>query len=102
MKELDYGGMFLFTAGMVLFLIGLCWGGTAYPWVSAQVLCTLIIGILTLIALGFYGMFPHPILSVELSLMNPQRSTSKRNTPPSFHPASSNPSNTSPLSLVPQ
>lgn len=55
MKELDYGGIFLFTAGMVLFLIGLSWGGTVYPWVSAEVLCTLLIGIVCFIALGFYG-----------------------------------------------
>jgi hypothetical protein len=54
MAELDYGGIFLFTAGMVLFLIGLSWGGTVYPWESAQVLCTLIIGIVTLVALGLY------------------------------------------------
>lgn len=58
MKELDYGGMFLFTAGMVLFLIGLSWGGTVYPWASAQTLCTLLIGIGCLVALGLYGLFP--------------------------------------------
>jgi Fungal trichothecene efflux pump (TRI12) len=58
MAELDYGGIFLFTAGMVLFLIGLSWGGTVYPWKSAQVLCTLLIGIATLIGLGFYGLSP--------------------------------------------
>ncbi|KAH8658641.1 fungal trichothecene efflux pump [Tricladium varicosporioides] len=54
MAELDYGGMLLFIAGMVLFLIGLSWGGTTYPWKSAQVLCTLLIGVATLVALGFY------------------------------------------------
>jgi MFS family permease len=59
MAELDYGGIFLFTAGMVLFLIGLSWGGTVYPWKSAQVLCTLLIGIATLVALGFYGKCNH-------------------------------------------
>ena len=69
MAELDYGGIFLFTAGMVLFLIGLSWGGTVYPWKSAQVLCTLLIGIATLIALGFYGLFNlfSLILAYELS-----------------------------------
>ena len=29
-------------------------GGQAYPWQSAQVLCTLLVGIFTLIAFGFY------------------------------------------------
>ncbi|KAG5664674.1 hypothetical protein KAF25_008408 [Fusarium avenaceum] len=47
-KRLDWVGMFLFTAGCVLFLVGLSWGGTAYPWKSAEVICTLLIGITTL------------------------------------------------------
>ncbi|KAM0470968.1 hypothetical protein ACHAP7_009305 [Fusarium lateritium] len=47
-KKLDWIGMLLFTAGCVLFLIGLSWGGTTYPWKSAEVLCTLLIGIATL------------------------------------------------------
>lgn len=55
-KELDFIGIFLFIAGCVLFLIGLSWGGSVYPWVSAEVLSTIIIGIFTLIAFGLYGM----------------------------------------------
>jgi hypothetical protein len=62
MAELDYSGIILFTAGMVLFLIGLSWGGTVYPWKSAQVLCTLFIGIATLAGLGVYGMLVPPRL----------------------------------------
>jgi hypothetical protein len=56
LKELDFGGIFLFTAGMVLFLIGLSWGGGVYPWKSAQTLGTLVSGGVTLIAFGFYGL----------------------------------------------
>ncbi|KAF2100380.1 trichothecene efflux pump [Rhizodiscina lignyota] len=41
-KALDFGGIFLFCAGMALFLIGLSWGGTAYPWASAHVVSTII------------------------------------------------------------
>jgi len=55
-KELDFGGLAIFVAGMVLSIVGLSWGGGAYPWVSAPVLSTLIIGILLLVALPFYGM----------------------------------------------
>jgi hypothetical protein len=62
-KELDFIGMFLFTAGMVLFLIGLSWGGTTYPWASAHTLCTLIIGLATLVFLGIYGMQPTLLIS---------------------------------------
>jgi len=54
-KELDFGGLVIFVAGMVLSIVGLSWGGGTYPWVSAQVLSTLIIGILLLVALPFYG-----------------------------------------------
>jgi MFS family permease len=54
-KELDFVGIFLFIAGCVLFLIGLSWGGQVYPWTSAHVLSTIIIGILTLVAFGLYG-----------------------------------------------
>lgn len=57
MAELDYGGMFLFISGMVLFLIGLSWGGTTYNWGSPQVLCALVIGIATLVAFVLYGRF---------------------------------------------
>ncbi|KAF4457273.1 fungal trichothecene efflux pump [Fusarium austroafricanum] len=56
-KELDWVGMALFTAGCFLFLVGLSWGGTTYPWKSAEVLCTLIIGVVTLSGFFTYGMF---------------------------------------------
>lgn len=54
-KGLDYVGMFLYVAGCVLFLVGLSWGGSTYPWASAQVLCTLLIGVATLAAFAVYG-----------------------------------------------
>jgi hypothetical protein len=54
-KELDLLGIILFVAGCVLFLVGPSWGGQAYPWRSVQVLCTIVIGIATLIAFGLYG-----------------------------------------------
>jgi MFS family permease len=57
-KELDFIGIFLYIAGCVLFLIGLSWGGQVYSWTSAPVLCTIIIGILTLVAFGLYGKSP--------------------------------------------
>ncbi|KAM0355870.1 hypothetical protein ACHAPU_000257 [Fusarium lateritium] len=47
-KKLDWFGISLFITGCVLFLVGLSWGGTTYPWKSAEVLCTLLIGIVTL------------------------------------------------------
>ncbi|KAL4937901.1 hypothetical protein BDV06DRAFT_215544 [Aspergillus oleicola] len=56
-KELDFVGIFLFVAGCVLFLIGLSWGGTVHPWVSAATLCTLLIGVATIVAFVFYEGF---------------------------------------------
>jgi MFS family permease len=83
-KELDFVGIFLFIAGCVLFLIGLSWGGQAYPWVSAEVLCTIIIGLLTLAAFVIYGK-PCPSCTVTVSTVTnqrfQQRATSARRSP---------------------
>ncbi|KAH6876422.1 trichothecene efflux pump [Thelonectria olida] len=49
-KDLDFIGIFLYISGCVLFLIGLSWGGTQYPWDSAETLCTLLIGVATIAA----------------------------------------------------
>ncbi|KAK5200434.1 hypothetical protein LTR72_009684 [Exophiala xenobiotica] len=42
--ELDYVGIFLYTAGVTLFLLGLGWPGTQYPWRSAAVIAPLTVG----------------------------------------------------------
>lgn len=73
MRELDYVGILLFAAGMVLFLLGkfcfiassqqvltqlllgLSWGGVIYPWVSAHTLTTLILGIVLLVGFFVWG-----------------------------------------------
>ncbi|KAJ4375305.1 hypothetical protein N0V83_002391 [Neocucurbitaria cava] len=54
LREFDWLGMFLFIAGGTLFIFGVSWGGSLAPWISAVVLAPIIIGLLTLIALGFY------------------------------------------------
>lgn len=56
-KQLDFVGIFLYIAGVVLFLIGLSWGGQAYPWKSAEVIATLVVGGLTLAAFVCYEAF---------------------------------------------
>jgi hypothetical protein len=53
-REFDWLGLFLFLAGCTLFIVGVSWGGSMAPWISATVLCPIIIGLLTLIGLGFY------------------------------------------------
>lgn len=77
MKELDYLGILLFVAGLVLFLLGECpaqhlltavpmlilvsaglsWGGQIYPWASAHTLATLLIGVVLLVAFFVWGEF---------------------------------------------
>ncbi|KAJ4303552.1 hypothetical protein N0V90_002450 [Kalmusia sp. IMI 367209] len=57
LREFDWIGLFLFLAGCTLFIVGVSWGGTLYPWVSGTTLAPIIVGLLTLVALGFYENF---------------------------------------------
>jgi len=50
LKSLDWVGMFLITAGLSVLLIGLNWGGSSYPWDSANVLATILVGFAALVA----------------------------------------------------
>ncbi|KAF9886271.1 hypothetical protein FE257_011884 [Aspergillus nanangensis] len=54
LKDFDYLGLFLFVAGCMLFIIGLSWGGSLYPWKSAASIVPIVIGFLALVVLGFY------------------------------------------------
>ena len=56
-REMDFGGIILFTGGLILFLVGLSWGGTVYPWDSGHTLGTLITGIVVLIIFVLYEIF---------------------------------------------
>jgi MFS family permease len=53
-KNFDYIGLFLFTAGLVLFILGLSSGGSLYPWKDAHVVAPLVVGFLCLVALFAY------------------------------------------------
>jgi hypothetical protein len=55
--SLDLTGSFLLTAGLALLITGLNIGGTIYGWSSANVLGTLIPGIVALVAFGVYETF---------------------------------------------
>lgn len=57
LKELDYVGIFLWTAGLTLFLMGVSWGGTMYPWKSAATISSLVIGAALLIILFVWETF---------------------------------------------
>jgi hypothetical protein len=54
LRDFDWLGLFLFIAGCTLFIVGVSWGGTLHPWVSGATLGPIIVGLLTLLGLGFY------------------------------------------------
>ena len=55
--RLDYGGIIIYTASIVLILLALAWGGSAYAWTDKHVLGTLVTGCILLVAFGLYGSF---------------------------------------------
>ncbi|KAF2006282.1 fungal trichothecene efflux pump [Amniculicola lignicola CBS 123094] len=69
LKTLDWVGIFLFTTGLVVFLIGLNWGGSAYPWKSGHVLGALFAGFFTLVLFGFWEAYcgiEYPLIPMRL------------------------------------
>ncbi|KAG9495621.1 hypothetical protein J7337_012175 [Fusarium musae] len=66
--QVDYFGILLFVGSIASIMIGLTWGGNTYPWSSSQVLASLIIGCVGLLAFGLYerlftrqGIFHHDL-----------------------------------------
>ena len=47
----------MWTAGLTLFLMGISWGGVIYPWKSAAVISSMVIGAVLLIALFLWEGF---------------------------------------------
>src|SRR5690348_12837568 len=57
-KSIDFVGIVLFTGGLLIFLMGLSWGGILYPWKSAHVIGTIVAGFSTIVAFVLYGTVP--------------------------------------------
>jgi hypothetical protein len=55
--DFDYIGLILFSGGLLIFLMGVSWGGSYYPWKSAHVIATIIVGFFTLVAFALYEIF---------------------------------------------
>jgi MFS family permease len=65
-KDMDFGGILLYTAGFFLFLLGLAWGGSVHPWTSSYVLAPLIVGFFTFVGFIVYGrLMTHPYDHIE-------------------------------------
>lgn len=68
-KHFDYLGTLMFALGLLLFLMGISWGGTLHPWKSAAVICTIVLGFATLAGFILYENFMNlqePILPLHL------------------------------------
>lgn len=68
-RNFDYIGTILFSGGMVVFLLGLSWGGNVYPWASPAVISTCVIGGIALIAFTVwecYAKLQEPLVPMHL------------------------------------
>ncbi|KAI9701139.1 MAG: hypothetical protein M1836_001808 [Candelina mexicana] len=54
LSQIDFIGGFLSITGMLLFMLGINWGGYQYSWRSAHVIVPLILGALLIIGFGFW------------------------------------------------
>lgn len=69
LKDFDFVGCLLFTAGLILFVMGLSWGGSLYPWKSGHVIGTVVTGTLSLVAFTLYEIYmplKEPLIPMHL------------------------------------
>ncbi|KAF2474847.1 fungal trichothecene efflux pump [Lindgomyces ingoldianus] len=71
LRDLDWGGIILFSGGLTSFVLGLSWGGGLHPWASYHVLVPLIIGFFILVGFAFYEVYmdlKYPLVPMSLFL----------------------------------
>lgn len=69
LKRQDLIGFVLFAGGLLLFIMGLSWGGVVYPWKSSHVIATIVVGFLALVAFVLWDAYGHsgdPLLPLHL------------------------------------
>lgn len=69
LKEFDFVGLFLFLGGFLILLMGISWGGVVYPWKSANVIATTVVGGVAMIAFGFWEAYANlkaPMIPIHL------------------------------------
>jgi len=52
--DFDFVGLILLVGGMLIFLMGISWGGSLYAWKSAHVIGCIVVGFVTLVAFVLY------------------------------------------------
>lgn len=68
-KHFDYLGIFLVTLGLLLFLMGISWGGSLHPWKSAPVIVTIVLGFVIIVAFVLwetYGNLKEPMMPIHV------------------------------------
>ena len=73
--QIDWVGGLLSIGGIILFIMGLVWGGYQYAWISVHVLVPLVLGGVMIITFGFwetygakYPMFPKRLRAVPRTM----------------------------------
>jgi hypothetical protein len=55
LRRTDFVGILMYSGGIGMLVTGLNWAGQAYPWVSGQVLGTIIGGAVVLFLFAIWG-----------------------------------------------
>ncbi|CAK7225108.1 hypothetical protein SCUCBS95973_005747 [Sporothrix curviconia] len=69
LHQLDYGGLFLYSAGLVLLLLGFTWGQGTYPWASAHVIAPIVVGAVLVAVFFLYQIYvplKQPLMPIQL------------------------------------
>ncbi|KAF4980103.1 hypothetical protein FZEAL_3824 [Fusarium zealandicum] len=56
-KDFDYVGTIVYTGGLLVLMMGLNWGGTAYPWSSGYVIGAIVAGFISLVLFVLWESF---------------------------------------------
>jgi MFS family permease len=69
LARIDYLGGFLSISGVVLFLVGINWGGEAYTWSDRHVIATLTVGLFLIVCFWAWEYFgaPYPMFPASLA-----------------------------------
>lgn len=68
-KDFDYIGTSVFTGGLLVLMMGLNWGGSAYPWKSGHVIGAIVAGFVDLVAFALwesYATLKEPLVPMHL------------------------------------
>ncbi|KAK3181260.1 hypothetical protein K4F52_007403 [Lecanicillium sp. MT-2017a] len=68
LAAIDWHGNLLIVGGTLMFLFGLEFGGTEYPWKSATVVCLIVFGIVTIAIFAVYEskVATYPVIPIRL------------------------------------